>query len=149
MTWSIRWTGRLLMMTALSSGPAMAATAVQTPVELRGVWFEDSSQGEHLCRQHRVRRSVDLVPGTLEVSDRQIAEARAGVQADILFLTRVVQLADEAWQIQGLLDVYPYEQIKTLRSYGYTVRESRLLRSRSLVKDGHEVLETQSYSRCL
>lgn len=143
------WVNGLLVAAMLASGAALAGPPAQTPSALRGVWFEDSSLGEHHCLQYRLRRSGELVPGTLVVSDRLIAEAKQGVQEDLLFLTRVAKLADESWQIEGLLDVYPYEQIKPLRAYGYSVRDSRLLRSRAVHRDGQDVIETQTYVRCI
>lgn len=116
---------------------------------MRGVWVEASDLGQHHCLQYRLRRSGELVPGTLVIADRQIAEARQGVQEDVLFLTAVNSLADGAWQVTGLLDVYPYDGLKALVTYGFSVRGNTLYRSGTQTAGDQAFMQTQAYERCL
>lgn len=141
--------GQGVCLLAMLAGSGHALAAAQSPTAMRGVWFEDSGMGQHQCLQYRLRRTGELVPGTLVVSDTQIAEARKGVQEDMLFLTRVSKLSDDAWQVVGLLDVYPYEKIKEIRTYGFSLRDAMLYRSSSVAQEGKEVMHTQVYRRCL
>ena len=48
------WVNGLLVAAMLASGAALAGPPAQTPSALRGVWFEDSSLGEHHCLQYRL-----------------------------------------------------------------------------------------------
>lgn len=141
--------GRGLLLASLLAGSALGAQKVSSPSSLRGVWFHDSQLGQHQCLQYRLRRTGELVPGTLVIADSQIAEARAGVQEDVLFLTEVTKLDDEAWQVMGLLDVYPYQKIKEIRAYGFSLQGSKLYRSSTEIRDGRERMHTQSYVRCI
>lgn len=128
---------------------APSAGQAQSPVAMRGVWFEESELGQHECMQYRLRRTGQLVPGTLVVADRQIAEARQDVQEDVLFLTATTPLGEGAWQMAGLLDVYPYDKLKELKTYGFSVRDEKLYRSRVQTRGGQEFMQTQIYVRCL
>jgi len=128
---------------------APPAGQAQSPDATRGVWFEESELGQHQCLQYRLRRTGELVPGTLVVADGQIAEARQDVQEDVLFLTAVTPLGEGAWQMAGLLDVYPYDKLKELKAYGFSVRDEKLYRSRVQTRDGQAFMQTQTYVRCL
>lgn len=146
-----KWARGLLMagMACVSMAQAAppAGLAV-SPEAMRGVWFEESALGEDQCQQYRLRRAGELAPGTLVVADKQIAEAKQGVQEDVLFLVAVSSLGEGAWQMAGLLDVYPYDKLKELRTYGFSVRDEKLYRSQLQLKDGEESVQTQAYVRC-
>lgn len=140
----------ILLMLGLSVVfPTGATSPFVTPEGMRGIWFEASEMGQHLCLQYRLRRTGELVPGTLVIADNQIAEMTKAVQEDVLFLTNVASLGDDAWQVTGLLDTYPYEKLKELKSFGFTLRDGSLYRSHTQVKDGQEFMQTQTYRRCL
>lgn len=141
-------TVRLLLASAVSM-PALAAGPAVSPQALRGVWFEDTELGRHHCLQYSLRQTGELIPGTLVVADTQIAEAQQGVQETLLFLTQVAAQGEDAWQVSGLSDAYPYQAIKELQIYGFSLRNQRLYRSMKQVQDGKEFLRTQVYARCV
>ncbi|MFV0679076.1 hypothetical protein [Ottowia sp.] len=154
--------------------PVLAAEpAAVSPQAMRGIWFEDNELGQRRCRQYNLSQTDaltpdalvaadtqiveaqqssqtgELIPGTLVIADTQIAEAQQGVQETLLFLTQVVVLGEDTWQVFGLSDPYPYEAIKELKTYGFSLSNQRLYRAVKEMRGGKEILSTQVYIRCL
>ncbi|GAA6140863.1 hypothetical protein [Hydrogenophaga sp. 5NK40-0174] len=136
-------------LSAVTLSTALAAGKVLTPTPLRGIWFEDSDMGQHLCLTYKLRQNGEHVPGAIVVSDVQIMKLREAHEDEILFVTKVEPATAAAWRMQALSDVFPYEAAKELKSFGLSTRNGKLYWSTPVVVDGKDTMNTDVFVRCI